>query len=113
MIRRPPRSTLFPYTTLFRSSFVDPSLEATLLTSPQESSLRSGGGIDVMQRRFSANPTTGRERFLNEVKTYLAPFTHIETADFEITSIKETATSPLTMQIEIPYTIVATRCDRA
>src|SRR2546427_9119867 len=26
MIRRPPRSTLFPYTTLFRSQFVDPSL---------------------------------------------------------------------------------------
>src|SRR2546430_11035402 len=24
MIRRPPRSTLFPYTTLFRSSLVDP-----------------------------------------------------------------------------------------
>src|SRR5438034_8083631 len=24
MIRRPPRSTLFPYTTLFRSIFVDP-----------------------------------------------------------------------------------------
>src|SRR2546426_4903937 len=24
MIRRPPRSTLFPYTTLFRSHFVDP-----------------------------------------------------------------------------------------
>jgi len=95
------------------ASFVDPSLEATLLTSPQESSLRSGGGIDVMQRRFSANPTTGRERFLNEVKTYLAPFTHIETADFEITSIKETASSPLTMQIEIRYDIVGTRGDRA
>src|SRR3712207_7245153 len=26
MIRRPPRSTLFPYTTLFRSPFVAPSL---------------------------------------------------------------------------------------
>src|SRR5438445_8328548 len=26
MIRRPPRSTLFPYTTLFRSSVVDPLL---------------------------------------------------------------------------------------
>src|SRR2546426_5898059 len=25
MIRRPPRSTLFPYTTLFRSAFTDPS----------------------------------------------------------------------------------------
>src|SRR5436190_17576791 len=28
MIRRPPRSTLFPYTTLFRSSFTDASLSA-------------------------------------------------------------------------------------
>src|SRR5207302_3238174 len=27
MIRRPPRSTLFPYTTLFRSSARDPALE--------------------------------------------------------------------------------------
>src|SRR2546428_6014597 len=26
MIRRPPRSTLFPYTTLFRSSFADPTV---------------------------------------------------------------------------------------
>src|SRR5256885_5532661 len=26
MIRRPPRSTLFPYTTLFRSSFLHPEL---------------------------------------------------------------------------------------
>src|SRR3712207_8863422 len=28
MIRRPPRSTLFPYTTLFRSSLMPPSLDA-------------------------------------------------------------------------------------
>src|SRR5260370_28218522 len=28
MIRRPPRSTLFPYTTLFRSRIVDPVIEA-------------------------------------------------------------------------------------
>src|SRR2546426_7536637 len=26
MIRRPPRSTLFPYTTLFRSATIDPAL---------------------------------------------------------------------------------------
>src|SRR2546426_12705951 len=33
MIRRPPRSTLFPYTTLFRSVFslaIDPGIESTL-----------------------------------------------------------------------------------
>src|SRR2546425_8132226 len=28
MIRRPPRSTLFPYTTLFRSLFEDPQVRA-------------------------------------------------------------------------------------
>src|SRR5260221_7814657 len=27
MIRRPPRSTLFPYTTLFRSVFLDPTAD--------------------------------------------------------------------------------------
>src|SRR5687768_17684224 len=35
MIRRPPRSTLFPYTTLFRSDFpnlADPSVITALLT---------------------------------------------------------------------------------
>src|SRR5258707_10195477 len=32
MIRRPPRSTLFPYTTLFRSSFGDVSPVRTLIS---------------------------------------------------------------------------------
>src|SRR2546430_6439222 len=31
MIRRPPRSTLFPYTTLFRSTTEDPEMFATML----------------------------------------------------------------------------------
>src|SRR2546430_10437100 len=35
MIRRPPRSTLFPYTTLFRSA-VDPLAHAKILYKPQE-----------------------------------------------------------------------------
>src|SRR3712207_6891854 len=35
MIRRPPRSTLFPYTTLFRS-YVSPQMESVLGYSPEE-----------------------------------------------------------------------------
>src|SRR3989454_12404848 len=35
MIRRPPRSTLFPYTTLFRSHFHSPQLTAAHRCSPQ------------------------------------------------------------------------------
>src|SRR5256885_15427625 len=34
MIRRPPRSTLFPYTTLFRSAFNDERLARTIVQSP-------------------------------------------------------------------------------
>src|SRR3712207_7402400 len=38
MIRRPPRSTLFPYTTLFRSEFIHPSLRYSMLEAlPVES----------------------------------------------------------------------------
>src|SRR2546425_12097461 len=44
MIRRPPRSTLFPYTTLFRSVF------------------RSGPGAEVEGRRVSAHRTQGGGR---------------------------------------------------
>src|SRR2546427_6814986 len=39
MIRRPPRSTLFPYTTLFRSGMVDGIMEALAFSylNPEES----------------------------------------------------------------------------
>src|SRR3712207_8793504 len=44
MIRRPPRSTLFPYTTLFRSMVASPSkIIAATISSPCRSSTPSGG----------------------------------------------------------------------
>src|SRR3712207_8198245 len=39
MIRRPPRSTLFPYTTLFRSIFLLSSLGAEFLPALEEGNL--------------------------------------------------------------------------
>src|SRR5687768_17759607 len=42
MIRRPPRSTLFPYTTLFRSGDV---FRAARLLGAGESLRRAGGGV--------------------------------------------------------------------
>src|SRR3989442_11011407 len=50
MIRRPPRSTLFPYTTLFRSRLITAWLEVRVLPGPPRNhpttlrSLRGGPG---------------------------------------------------------------------
>src|SRR5947207_11816106 len=43
MIRRPPRSTLFPYTTLFRSSFISTSRDSASSASAEYSGSRGGG----------------------------------------------------------------------
>src|SRR4051812_49944108 len=57
MIRRPPRSTLFPYTTLFRSA-VEPSVVA-ISTESQAGSAQGSGvvldtGDDVVVRQHAA-----------------------------------------------------------
>src|SRR3712207_8584277 len=46
MIRRPPRSTLFPYTTLFRSDRLPACAE--VLQQRDDSAL--GGGVDALKR---------------------------------------------------------------
>src|ERR1700676_4150324 len=55
------------------AKFLDPSIEATPLVPAQEKTVRSGNGIEVFRRQFSTNVVTGRERFLQEIKTYLTP----------------------------------------
>src|SRR2546422_6258357 len=54
MIRRPPRSTLFPYTTLFRSELVRGEVDRDLLPGPRRElpELVVGGvGIERVARR--------------------------------------------------------------
>src|SRR5687767_15289258 len=54
MIRRPPRSTLFPYTTLFRSGR-DPAGERVdlLLTERRVVLVRRARGVDVPRRHLA------------------------------------------------------------
>src|SRR2546426_5702706 len=56
MIRRPPRSTLFPYTTLFRSCSHNRSL-GSCTTSP---SMPSPGKTDLTAATDGAGPADGR-----------------------------------------------------
>src|SRR5688572_31136188 len=52
MIRRPPRSTLFPYTTLFRSA-TDADSDALTYSTTQ---LPAGASFDATTRTFSWTP---------------------------------------------------------
>src|SRR2546423_11111058 len=66
MIRRPPRSTLFPYTTLFRSARAEADEGSDPRAVPEHRVLRSrlvrrrGGGEDVLRRARQAADTDAR-----------------------------------------------------
>src|SRR3989475_12885422 len=57
MIRRPPRSTLFPYTTLFRSAGVERALMGALARVPADRFASAGAFAEAL-----ATPGAGRPR---------------------------------------------------
>lgn len=90
---------------------LSPTIEASPLRAVKEASLRSGYGIDVTQRQFGAAVPVGSERFLSEFQDWLGPVVKIETAEFEIYGIHANASSPLKVELEIRYDLVALRKD--
>ncbi|MFI5072839.1 MAG: hypothetical protein ACHP8A_18335, partial [Terriglobales bacterium] len=82
------------------------SLEAGSLVPAQQSTLRTGDGIEVFRSRFAANVVRGRERFLEEIKTYFALMSRVELAEFEMTAIEEVAGSSPMVRSEIRYDLV-------
>src|SRR2546425_9040382 len=59
MIRRPPRSTLFPYTTLFRSRVVSKTLDAVIAAGdavPTAAGDRRAMAGEIIQKILSAFP---------------------------------------------------------
>src|SRR3712207_2479987 len=64
MIRRPPRSTLFPYTTLFRSCLRRRAHSHTgvRLRDPRRLDRRPGLGVALASRSYAFPPQAGRDR---------------------------------------------------
>ena len=93
------------------AEFTDSSIQATSLLPTEETKLRAGGGIDVSRRKFAGQFFPGGERFLRELHSWLGQVSRVETADFEITSMKEAARIPLSVVLDIRYDIVLTRSD--
>ena len=93
------------------AKFLDVSLKAAPLGPAQEKKLRSGDGVDVFRRTFSNQAALGRERFLEEVRNTLAPLGRLQTAEFQIAGIEQTADSPLNVRINIRYDLVGQHGD--
>ena len=89
------------------SDLLDPSIEATPFGSASETPLRSGFGIDAVRHHFAAETVPGRDRFLEEMRSWLGSATQVETAEFEIYSIEQIASAPLSMRTAVRYDIVA------
>ncbi len=88
------------------AKFLSASLEASSLVPVHQATLRSENGIEVIRRRFATTVDTGHEKFLQEIKTYLAAIVRIETAEFEITSIEKMADPAPAFKMEIRYDLV-------
>ncbi len=87
-------------------AIVDASLQATPLLPTGQNKLRAEYGIEVIRRKFAGSRVEGREPFLKEMQNYLAPLKSFDTAEFQITKIEETETSPLTVSVDIRYDFV-------
>src|SRR2546422_7787342 len=66
MIRRPPRSTLFPYTTLFRSVLLD---EIGSGTDPAEGAALAGAVLRTLTRRRAVTLATSHLGALKQLAT--------------------------------------------
>ena len=88
------------------SDLVDTSIEVTPFDSVHESPLRSGFGVDVTHRHFDAGTVSGRDRFLREIAGWLGQASHVETGEFEIYSIQQLSSAPLSVRTEVRYDIV-------
>ena len=95
------------------SRFLHPSIEASSLRPLEDVVVRKANQLEVRRRRFASNPVPGRERFAEELKSYLGDLQQIETADFQIVAMNEVADTPLTVQAEIRYDLVGTRLANA
>ena len=88
------------------AKFVMPSLEATLLASPQSTTLRLDGGIEVLRRQFAGGLVPGRDRFFRSLEIYFAPISKVVTAEFQIVGIKKSQELSHAADVDIRYDFV-------
>jgi tetratricopeptide (TPR) repeat protein len=78
------------------------------LVAAAEKKRKPGYGLEVFERVFSEQEVN-RLSFLDGLQRYLADFTKIETAEFQITGIREVSNAPLHVDAEIRYDVTGLR----
>ena len=101
-----------PPATAVLNRFLDRAIQSTSFIPIRESRLRSGGVIEVVRREFGTDMRAGGERLIEDIRAYLRPLQHLETADFEIYHCSPVHDSPLTLEVRIRYDFVGTRKDQ-
>lgn len=76
-----------------------------------ETVLRSGHGLEIVQRQFDAAAVSGREMFIKEVRAWLDPVVQVETAEFEVFSLMEAPGEATRFHAAIRYDLVSRRRD--
>jgi tetratricopeptide (TPR) repeat protein/peroxiredoxin len=87
------------------------SIEACSLRPAQEVTLRSSGEMEVLRRSFKSTVISGRDRFVEEIQTYFAEFSGVETAEFLIVAIAEGPSTSSPVRVDIRYDLVGMRND--
>jgi len=90
------------------AQLLDISIAASSLTPTDQHPMRSGGGIEVLRRRYGVVVAFGRERFLSEIKSYMAGMSRMETAEFELIGIEEINGPSPQVNVDIRYDFVGT-----
>ena len=88
---------------------LDESIEASTLVPAPENVLRSAYGIETVRRQFGPDLGRGRDRFIENLRSWLAAPIQIEAAEFEIFGIRQIDGIPLAVRADIRYDMVSVR----
>jgi Flp pilus assembly protein TadD/peroxiredoxin len=87
--------------------FLDESVASNRLDAARDKKFRSGTGIDLRSTSYSA-ALRGKDLVVAQLQAYFKALGAIETAEFEITTLKRKTTEPLEVDLEVRYTLVGT-----
>ncbi len=88
------------------NAFVAAQIAVSGLEQAKFEPLRTGFGIETSRRSFAPVSALTREKFIETMRGWLSPESHLQTAEFEIYGIELAAANPAAIRAEIRYDVV-------